>query len=93
MPSIRAHAIAGAPSLGVSFDNDIADSDAIGTSFSSAETLINEDKENGLNAAERKVLNQVADDLARLGRAKRVGLGVPQKVIFIKMWTKTRTTW
>lgn len=93
VPSIRAHAIAGAPSLGVSFDNDIADSDAIGTSFSSAETLINEDKENGLNAAERKVLNQVADDLARLGRAKRVGLGVPQKVIFIKMWTKTRTTW
>jgi hypothetical protein len=78
--------------LGISFDNDISQ-EAIGVSFSSAETLTNEERESGLNASERKVLNQVADDLARLGRAKRVGLGVNDKTNFVKMWTKTRTVW
>ena len=62
------------------------------TSFSSAETLTDDNKD-GLTSEERKLLDRVADDLARLGRAKRVGLGVKEKVEFIKVWTKTRTIW
>jgi hypothetical protein len=61
-------------------------------SFSSAETLMDDGKD-GLTNEERKLLDRVADDLARLGRAKRVGLGVRNKVEFIKVWTKTRTIW
>jgi 1-acylglycerol-3-phosphate O-acyltransferase len=61
-------------------------------SFSSAETLTDDIKD-GLTGEERKVLDRVADDLARLGRAKRVGLGVKEKVQFIKVWTKTRIIW
>jgi hypothetical protein len=92
VPNSRASGLDGSNSLGISFDNDI-NQEAIGVSFSSAETLTNEERESGLNASERKVLNQVADDLARLGRAKRVGLGVHDKTNFVKMWTKTRTVW
>jgi hypothetical protein len=42
---------------------------------------------------EQEVLDQVAGDLARLGRSKRVGLGVQDKVEFLKLWTKTRRIW
>ncbi|KAL5361448.1 hypothetical protein BJX96DRAFT_165901 [Aspergillus floccosus] len=42
---------------------------------------------------EKALLNQVADSLARLGRVKRVGLGVPEKKDFVRMWTRTRRTW
>ncbi|CAA9963192.1 hypothetical protein PTNB73_06697 [Pyrenophora teres f. teres] len=35
---------------------------------------------------EQKVLERVAEDLARLGRVKRVGLGVEDKVAFLKIW-------
>lgn len=61
-------------------------------SFSSAETLTDDGKD-GVTSGEQKVLDRIADDLARLGRAKRVGLGVKEKVDFIKVWTKTRTIW
>ena len=36
--------------------------------------------------AEAKVLERVAEDLARLGRVKRVGLGVEDKIGFLKVW-------
>lgn len=42
---------------------------------------------------ERKRLDQVGESLARLGRVKRVGLGVKDKREFVRMWTKTRRTW
>jgi len=64
----------------------------LSNSFSSAETLADDGHE-GLSNTERKLLDRVADDLARLGRARRVGLGVKEKVEFIKVWTKTRTIW
>lgn len=35
---------------------------------------------------EQKVLDRVGEDLARLGRVKRVGLGVEDKVEFLKVW-------
>ena len=37
---------------------------------------------------EKKVLDRVADALARLGRVKRVGLGVKDKDGFVKAWTR-----
>jgi hypothetical protein len=40
----------------------------------------------GITDEEQKVLERVAEDLARLGRVKRVGLGVEEKVQFIKVW-------
>lgn len=55
--------------------------------------------QNGGNGAtevteeERKRLDQVGESLARLGRVKRVGLGVKHKRDFVRMWTKTRRTW
>jgi hypothetical protein len=46
-----------------------------------------------MTGEEKKLLDRVAEDLARLGRAKRVGLGVQSKIAFIKVWKKTRTIW
>lgn len=58
---------------------------------SSSDTLVasSEDGET-LNAEERKVLDRVGEDLARLGRVKRVGLGVREKEDFVRAWTKKR---
>lgn len=44
----------------------------------------------GVSEQEQKVLDRVGEDLARLGRVKRVGLGVPDKVEFVRVWTKRR---
>lgn len=40
----------------------------------------------GVSAEEQKVLDRIAEDLARLGRVKRVGLGVFEKIEFLKVW-------
>ncbi len=68
-----------------------------GVSFSSAETLTETGAERdslvGLNGDEKKLLDRVAEDLARLGRVKRVGLGVRQKVDFVQVWSKSRKVW
>lgn len=40
----------------------------------------------GVSADEQKVLDRVGEDLARLGRVKRVGLGVEDKIAFLKVW-------
>ena len=53
---------------------------------------------NGLHTGEQevlvgdgqKVLDRVGEDLARLGRVKRVGLTVSQKVDFVKLWKSRR---
>ena len=44
--------------------------------------------EDGLVEPERKVLDMVADSLARLGRVKRVGLGVGEKARFVEVWRR-----
>jgi 1-acyl-sn-glycerol-3-phosphate acyltransferase len=46
-----------------------------------------------LAPGEKALLDQVGDALARLGRVKRVGLGVKEKQDFLRSWTKTRRTW
>lgn len=58
--------------------------------MSSAETLVSNGDGEVLSAEERKVLDRIGEDLARLGRVKRVGLGVQVKEEFVKVWKKTR---
>ena len=57
---------------------------------SSSETLLSSEDGDGLTEPERKLLDKVADALARLGRVKRVGLGIKEKSDFVKAWTKQR---
>ena len=57
---------------------------------SDATTLVegddNEDSPTRLSREERRFLDQVGEALARLGRVKRVGLGVKEKIGFLKTW-------
>lgn len=55
---------------------------------SSTDTLLDSADVDGTNAAEKLVLNKVAEALARLGRVKRVGLGVNDKIGFVKVWSR-----
>lgn len=43
---------------------------------------------NTAEAAEKPVLDKVAEALARLGRVKRVGLGVQDKIGFVNTWSR-----
>ncbi|KAL6705457.1 Lysophosphatidic acid:oleoyl-CoA acyltransferase 1 [Coniothyrium glycines] len=43
-----------------------------------------------VSAQEQKVLDRVGEDLARLGRVKRVGLDVQDKIEFLKVWGSRR---
>lgn len=52
-----------------------------------------ESLEAAITPAEKALLDDVGEALARLGRVKRVGLGVKEKQDFVRMWTKTRRTW
>lgn len=60
-------------------------------SVSSSDTLLGSEDTETINAAEKRVLDKVAEALARLGRVQRVGLGVKDKDEFVKAWTKQRT--
>ena len=55
---------------------------------SSSDTLIGSEEGEIMSAAEKRLLERVAEALARLGRVKRVGLGVKDKQGFIYTWTK-----
>lgn len=55
---------------------------------SEAETLVGSDEDIGMNKEERAFLDKIAEALARLGRVKRVGLGVKEKQDFVAMWSK-----
>lgn len=57
---------------------------------SGTDTLLESEDAGALAGAERTVLNKVADALARLGRVKRVGLGVNDKIGFINAWSRQR---
>ena len=58
--------------------------------LSEAETLVSGDEDISPSKEERLFLDKIAEALARLGRVKRVGLGVKDKQDFIAMWTKQR---
>lgn len=55
---------------------------------SSSSSSVDDVDEDGLVEPERKVLDMVADSLARLGRVKRVGLGVREKARFVEVWKR-----
>lgn len=57
---------------------------------SSTETLLSSEEGDGLTGPEIKVLDKVGEALARLGRVKRVGLGIREKSDFVKAWAKQR---
>ena len=54
---------------------------------SSADTLVGDNSEP--SREEQVFLDKIAEALARLGRVKRVGLGLKDKIEFIKSWTKS----
>ena len=56
---------------------------------SEAETLVDDEHESNMTKDEKAFLDKTAEALARLGRVKRVGLGVTDKQDFIAMWTKS----
>ncbi|TAQ86704.1 hypothetical protein B7494_g4971 [Chlorociboria aeruginascens] len=62
-----------------------------GSVNSSTDTLGSLSDQNGeVNAEEKKILDKVAEALARLGRVKRVGLTVKDKSAFVGAWSKKR---
>ncbi|KAL1847158.1 Lysophosphatidic acid:oleoyl-CoA acyltransferase 1 [Paecilomyces lecythidis] len=54
------------------------------------ESASREGSEASLTREQKAVLDYVGEALARLGRVKRVGLGVKDKQDFVKMWTKSK---
>ena len=61
---------------------------------SSSDTLLgSEEGGESMTAGERRVLDRVAEALARLGRVKRVGLGVSDKERFVRAWRKEKGWW
>ncbi|KAF2187382.1 hypothetical protein K469DRAFT_705072 [Zopfia rhizophila CBS 207.26] len=77
---------------GMGFDTNIFDSPRMrnGTRIDSGDEDDREGKSGKLTRDEQKVLDRVGEDLARLGRVKRVGLGVQEKIEFVKVWGKRR---
>ncbi|KAL3471959.1 putative vacuolar protein sorting protein Vps66 [Aspergillus californicus] len=46
-----------------------------------------------LSPAEKHLIDAVGDSLARLGRVKRVGLGVRDKKEFVRVWNNRKNIW
>lgn len=60
---------------------------------SGTDTLVGSEdvRPNGeLKAEERKILDKVAEALARLGRVSRVSLGTKEKIAFVRSWKRRR---
>jgi hypothetical protein len=64
--------------------------DVLGMEVSTGETEGEAEAEGEVSAQEQRVLDRVAEDLARLGRVKRVGLDVGDKIEFLKVWLRRR---
>lgn len=70
---------------------DIKNSESVhDDTASSSDTLLGSEDAEGMDSAEMIVLNKVAEALARLGRVKRVGLGVEDKIGFVNAWSRRR---
>jgi 1-acylglycerol-3-phosphate O-acyltransferase len=65
--------------------------DVVTDSASEAETLVGTEEDGAHTKEERLFLDKISEALARLGRIKRVGLGVKEKGDFIAMWTRKRS--
>ncbi len=86
-------ALGGARSAKMSYATNFLDTLQDDAGSSSTDTLLESDEGDGISADERRVLDKVAEALARLGRVKRVGLGVKDKVEFVKAWNRQRRRW
>lgn len=64
------------------------DSNFFDTLDETTNSIRSEDDDEELGEQEKRVLDAVADALARLGRVKRVGLGVGEKEKFVEAWSK-----
>ncbi|KAF2001511.1 hypothetical protein P154DRAFT_164240 [Amniculicola lignicola CBS 123094] len=72
---------------GVGYDTNIFDS----PEFRDRHVETNEEGgDEEISIREQELLDRVAEDLARLGRVKRVGLDVKDKIDFVKVWQKTK---
>ncbi|KAG0647444.1 Vacuolar sorting-associated 66 [Hyphodiscus hymeniophilus] len=59
--------------------------------MSSTDTLTSLSDQSGeVNTEEKRILDKVGEALARLGRVKRVGLSVKDKMTFVDAWSKRR---
>ncbi|KAF4624707.1 hypothetical protein G7Y89_g13462 [Cudoniella acicularis] len=68
---------------------DTLGEDSATTSSTDTLTSLN-DQTAEVNADERRVLDKVGEALARLGRVKRVGLTLRDKLAFVEAWSKRR---
>ncbi|KAF2732100.1 hypothetical protein EJ04DRAFT_536243 [Polyplosphaeria fusca] len=68
---------------GTGFDTNIFDDPKF---RSTGEKAADDEVDDG----EQEVLDRIGEDLARLGRVKRVGLGVKEKMNFVQVWGKRR---
>ncbi|KAJ5209382.1 hypothetical protein N7449_003761 [Penicillium cf. viridicatum] len=57
------------------------------------DTMDGNGQEEQASPSEKVLLDNVAESLARLGRVKRVGLGVKEKQEFSRAWSQSRRTW
>jgi 1-acylglycerol-3-phosphate O-acyltransferase len=57
---------------------------------SNADTLVGEESDGPTTKDEKAFLDSIGIALARLGRVKRVGLGVKEKQEFVQNWTRAR---
>ncbi len=65
-------------------------SDDTADTASSVETLVGDESEGPVTKEEKTFLDKIGEALARLGRVKRVGLGVKEKQQFVNSWTRSR---
>ncbi|KAJ4520509.1 Lysophosphatidic acid:oleoyl-CoA acyltransferase 1 [Exophiala dermatitidis] len=73
------------------YSNSHLDTSATDSAASDADTLVGSEELEGPATREEKMfLDKIAEALARLGRVKRVGLGVKEKIDFLEMWNKSR---
>ena len=75
--------------LGTGYDTNIFDQPSFRVGVN-GENGMSVEVGDGVSTDEQKVLDRVAEDLARLGRVKRVGLGVEEKIEFVKVWRSRR---
>ncbi|KAH8653184.1 hypothetical protein BGZ60DRAFT_496872 [Tricladium varicosporioides] len=68
---------------------DTLGEDSATTSSSETLTSLN-DQSVELNPEEKRVLDKVGEALARLGRVKRVGLTLRDKIAFVQAWSKRK---
>jgi 1-acyl-sn-glycerol-3-phosphate acyltransferase len=68
---------------------DMVGEDSAMTSSSDTLTSLAE-QSSDINDQEKRILDKIGEALARLGRVKRVGLTVKDKIAFIEAWSKRR---